>query len=251
MSWSSASRRHVAPVAAGALLLLAGCSDDGSRPSSADGPARSSAAPAPSSPGTGTVTASPTPPPTATPTVTAAPAPVADCVDTSAFNPTRLRDYLVDLPGDTSGVKALHVDEYGVWFRPAVDHRACRALYVNVSQFWVTVTSNTSTVRRTPGVGRATDADYLYEYEPIGTTAVTLTLGVGNVPGSAPPEPTACKGTLTVVHLGEAITDAELPDTLTFEPSLTGYGKGVSSITLKPDRVLAAGLVSPTGGTGC
>ncbi|WP_371482626.1 hypothetical protein [Kitasatospora sp. NBC_00315] len=255
MRGSSPSWRIAVPALAGVLLTLAGCSSDGSRPASADGPA-TTAATAP--------TSAPTPTPTPTAAATTAPAPttarspVADCIDTSAFTTTQMHDYLTALPGASSGLKGLRTDEYGVYFDPAVDHRSCRTLYVNVSHYWVLVTTDTSdttgttgTTRRTPGTGRVTDTHYVYVYAPISTTAVALTLGVGNVPGTAPPEPAACKGTLTVVHLGEAITDAELPATLSFESSPTGYGKGTSEVTVKADRALSAVLVSPTSRTGC
>ncbi|MFC9331634.1 hypothetical protein [Kitasatospora sp. NPDC057015] len=261
MGWSTRSRRGVGPVLAGAVLALAGCSGAGSGGTSADGTGGPAATTAQSSP-------SPSPTAAPTPTTSPTPRPVADCTDTSAFTQQQLHDYLVKLPSKTGTLNGLHTSYDGVHFDPAFDHRACKALYVNVTHFWVLVsgtapaTFNPNDWRsgipglsprpRIPGLPTSTRTpgqQAEYTYEAISTTPLALTLGVGLVVGTRPPEPEHCKGTLTVVHLGDAITDQELPETLRFEPTTIDHG--ASTVTVKADRALHATLVPPSSTTGC
>ena len=262
MRWSS--RQRVGTALGGLLVLaLAGCSGDGAGHVSADGA---------SSPAATTAASSPSPTPT--PTATSTPTPVADCTDTSAYDQKQLHDYLKSLPNEHGASHpGLYTDYAGLYFEPAFDHRACRTLYVSVTQFWVTL-DGSSAGKPTPGASwtptwrpapviptfrgggdpsaSPDDSTALFTYSVIGTTQLALTTGAGYISGSMPPAPEYCKGTLTVVHLGEPIKDSELPDTLSFK-SRAGVNTdhGASQVTVNADRVIDATLVAPSSSTGC
>lgn len=272
MRWSW---RSTGPLLACSLLALAGCSGSDHGPASADA-GRAASASASASASAQSPSASPSPSPTAT--VAHTPPPVAECTDTAAFSQQQLHDYLAKLPSETGGLNGLHTSYDGVHYDPSVDHRPCKTLYVNVTHFWVVVTGGGGATfnpddwrsgipglpgsRRSlpplPGLpGTGTDPtpaargsqEPTFTYKLINTTPLALTLGAGTVIGSGPPAPETCRGTLSVVHLGEPITDAELPDSLRFESS--PIDRGASTVTVKADRAIDATLVPPSSRAGC
>ncbi|MCX5213840.1 hypothetical protein OG689_32005 [Kitasatospora sp. NBC_00240] len=258
MRWSW---RSTGPLLACSLLALAGCS--GSDPGHASADAGRSASASAQSPDP-----SPSPSPSPSPTVSHTPPPVADCTDTAAFGQQQLHDYLAKLPSDSGGLNGLHTSYDGVHYNPSVDHRPCKTLYVNVTHFWVVVvgggrptfnpgdwsTGIPGFPSRTPYPGvptstRTSSAEAEFTYKLISTTPLALTLGAGTVIGSRPPAPETCRGTLTVVHLGDPITDEELPDSLRFEASTLDHG--ASTVKVKADRAIDATLVPPSSRVGC
>ncbi|MFD0258306.1 hypothetical protein [Kitasatospora indigofera] len=262
MTWTSRRRAGTAVTGAGALLLaLAGCSGD-----SGHGSAEAAAGPAV------TTAATPTSVPTPTPTLT--PTPVAACTDTSAYTQKQLHDYLKTLPNSNGASHTgLYTDYDGVYYEPAFEHRPCQVPQVSVTQFWVTLDGSSAgrptpggswtptwrpapTIPTFPGQGdpgaTPDDSTSLFTYSLIGTTPLALTPGPGSVANSAPPFPEYCKGTLTVLHLGEAVKEAELPDSLSFKSRLgVDRDHGASQVTVNADRVIDATLVAPKSSTGC
>ncbi|MCX5192432.1 hypothetical protein OOK31_00770 [Streptomyces sp. NBC_00249] len=232
----------VTAVTAALLSALAGCSEGAAPPpaspaSLASGSARP-VTPAPAA-------SAPPAPTSAAPTSTA---PSAECADTGAMAPEKLATYLARLKSSSGsyGSKALKIDGAGLSFAPDPTERPCAPVKVALSRFWVDVSRGGTT----PGSSRPSPGQefrYVFMDRPVLTVGPTD----GIVEGSVPPQSSACRGSLSVVHVGADITEADLPSDLEMPTSYTAAGRGAMDVKVTSDRVLAATFVPPSAPGGC
>ncbi|MFE2153369.1 hypothetical protein ACFXAO_25375 [Streptomyces lavendulae] len=238
------SRGFAVPALAACLLTaVVGCS--GRSADAAPGPsggtrtgtASPSATPSPSPTPSPTPSASPSPTPTPTPTPT--------CKATADMDEAARAAYLKGLEGQTYAQKHGLAAEYdGVYFHPDALHRPCEAQKVSVARFWVVMTNK---VNRDPATGRT--FGLLYSYEPIEDREFTFGPDNGFLEGSRPPDVGACRGTITVLHLGEPVEDKALPDRLNVDDSTLGF-RG-TEVEVSGDLVLYAVFMPPTTTANC
>ncbi|MFD8980333.1 hypothetical protein [Streptomyces sp. NPDC059564] len=149
--------------------------------------------------------------------------------------------YLRDLPGAEGLKHGLYVFYDGVHFSPEPEQRPCEPQKMSVTQFWVVMKAE---VNRDP-VTRRTYA-FSYRYELIEDRELSVGPERGHVEGSDPPAPTGCKGTITVLHLGDAVDEDALPRDLSFQNSDgVGFAKDMTSVKVSGDLVLEAQFVPP------
>ncbi|MGW6871984.1 hypothetical protein [Streptomyces xanthophaeus] len=227
-----------------ALLAVAGCS--GGAESAASRTASPSASAASAPPAT---TPAAAPPATSAPPAPSSAAPSTECVDTSAMEPEKLGTYLTRLKSGSGsyGSKALKIDGDGLSFEPEAVERPCAAVKVTLSRFWVDVARGGTTSGRARPSGDGHEFQYAFMDRP------TLTVGPadGIVEGSVPPQSAACRGSLSVVHTGADITEADLPSDLKMPTSFTSAGRGAMDVKVGPERVIAATFVPPFAPSGC
>ncbi|MFI5980055.1 hypothetical protein ACIBEA_04160 [Streptomyces sp. NPDC051555] len=160
----------------------------------------------------------------------------------------KLTSYLSRLKSTSGsyGSKALKIDGSGLSFAPETTERPCAAVEVTLSRFWVDVShGRTMPGRPSPSPGK--EFVYVFMDRPV------LTVGPadGIVGGSVPPQSSACRGSLSVVHTGPDITESDLPNDLQIATSYTEAGRGALDVTVKAPRVLAATFVPPSTPGGC
>ncbi|WP_411102933.1 hypothetical protein [Streptomyces sp. cmx-4-9] len=230
------SRTAAATALGAALIALAGCSG-GAEPAAAGK----------ASPSTGSPPPATTPAP-APPAPTSA-QPAAPCVDTSGMGPQELGTYLARLKSGSGsyGSKALKIDGDGLDFSPESSERPCAAVKLTLSRYWVDVDRSGASSGPPRPSPAATEFRYVFLDRPV------LTVGPadGIVEGSVPPQSAACRGSLSVVHTGADITEAELPGDLTMPTSFTSAGRGAMDVKVTAERVLAATFVPPSAPSGC
>nr|WSX52380.1 hypothetical protein OG409_27675 [Streptomyces sp. NBC_00974] len=216
------------------VLVLAGCSNSGSGLGSLR-----SLPPAPPSP---------SPSPSASPSASAPPAsppplslPATPCTITTGLDTKGMTAYLKglrssDRPGP-SDYSALFMTDSGVYLRLKDAQRPCAPVPAQLSHFRVDMTRAT------------TSAGYKFTY----TAIDSLTLGVGPadgmVRGSVPPPPSGCGGTLSVLSVGQAVTEDELPRQLRLPPDDSTLDWTLADIPA--DRVLDAVFKPPPGAKNC
>ncbi|MER5730673.1 hypothetical protein ABT084_20470 [Streptomyces sp. NPDC002138] len=235
------------------LLAVAGCSGGGVTAS----PTASRA--------TGTASAPPTTPAAPTPSAPApgpaspSAAPSAQCVDTGAMDPDKLTVYLGRLKSSSGsyGSRALKIDGSGLSFDPDPTERPCSAVKVTLSRFWVDITPAGRTpglpARPSPPPGQSArpTPPQKFQYALMDRPVLTVGPAAGIVDGSVPPQSSACRGSLSVVHTGADISEADLPADLQMPTSYTEAGRGAMDVKLKSDRALAATFVPPSAPSGC
>lgn len=216
----------VVPFLTVPALVLAGCGGQGSpRSLPSDplvpGPATSSAA-------------APTPTPTPTPT----PSPTPTCTVTSGMGPDEKAAYLKALRSkDRPDYSALFMTDTGVYLSLKDGKRPCEAVEVKVGHFRVDMTRATSK----PG--------YSYSYKPINTVIVKVGPRDGLAPGSVPPPPEGCGGTLSVLYVGDEITEDDLPDGLRLPSADSSIDWTL--VVLSADRALDGVFQPPAGVRNC
>ncbi|MEV8533087.1 hypothetical protein [Streptomyces sp. NPDC051211] len=228
-------RGLAAPALAVALFGLAGCSDPA--PAAAGSPATRAGTSSPPP------TAIPSPPPTPTPTPTPTTvAPTPECVNTGAMDEGKLAGYLTRLKSSSGsyGSRGLTIDDDGLRFRPDPTERPCSAVKVKLTRFWVDITR-----------GRTSAERFAFDYKPIDSTAVPVGPADGTAAGSVPPDSEACRGSLSVVHLGPALTEEQLPYSLEMPTVFTPEGRGAMDVKVKADLSVAATFIPPTVPDGC
>ncbi|MFG2616872.1 hypothetical protein ACGFXC_04555 [Streptomyces sp. NPDC048507] len=234
----------VAVPAAALLLAVAGCSDGASPAAS---PARPST---PSTPAAPAASAAPATPPAPAPGPASA-APSAQCVDTGAMDQEKLTTYLARLKssGGSYGSKALKIDGDGLDFDPDPTERPCSAVQVTLSRFWVDITPGAAVAAPVPRP--SSSRDQRFHYVPMDRPVLTVGPAEGIVDGSVPPQSSACRGSLSVVHTGAGLTEQDLPVDLEMPTSYTEAGRGAMDVKVTSDRVLAATFVPPSAPGGC
>ncbi|NEA68760.1 hypothetical protein [Streptomyces sp. SID12488] len=215
------TRKFFIPAAAvAALLTVSGCSED--KPAAAQA-SPSELAHYTAAPGPATPTQSPR---------TAAP---AECVKTTGMNVERLTGYLRELRSGSGEYrsKGLTLDSSGLNFTPEAIQRPCEAVTVKLAHYWVDVEKTREATVVNP-------ARYEYRYTLIGVTSHKAGPQDGRVPDTAPPESSACRGTVSVVYLGGDIPLRSLPDDLELIDTTAPF-----PVQVDGDGVLSAIYVSP------
>ncbi|MFJ9341069.1 hypothetical protein ACIRP0_17470 [Streptomyces sp. NPDC101733] len=200
------SRGLAAPVLATCLLVaVAGCSPSGAG-------ASAGAAASPTSSPSIAATPTPTVPESPSPSSTAGSSSGAHCDSTTAMDTrTRFR-FLQDLPGEVlRNQRTLYLTVDGVHFASRTFRQPCEAQEMAVTLFRVVARAGENKDRKT-GQTYA----LAFQYETIGDRRFTIAPGGGPAEGSRLPAPTACEGTVAVLHLGDAIREASLPEQLNF-----------------------------------
>lgn len=212
-----------------ALLAVSGCSGGGE-------PAAQAPAPTPSglvhyTPATGSASPAATPQPTAP----------KECVQTAGMSVEQLTGYLKELRS-TSGnyqTKGLTLDSSGLNFTPEDTKRPCEAVPVKLAHYWVDL-------KKTHEANVVSGARYEYSYTLIGTASHSAGPQDGRVPATAPPGPSACRGTVSVAYLGEDIPLRALP----YDLKLVDTTAPVP-VKVNGDGVLSAIYVSPPHPDSC
>ncbi|MGW7100111.1 hypothetical protein [Streptomyces sp. NPDC054838] len=161
----------------------------------------------------------------------------------------KLTSYLGRLKSSSGsyGSKALKIDGAGLDFAPDPTERPCSAVKVTLSRFWVDLTPGGTT----SGLPARPSPDQKFRYVLMDRPVLTVGPADGIVPGSVPPQSSACRGSLSIVHTGPDITEADLPADLQMPTSYTEAGRGAMDVKVKSDRALAATFVPPSAPRGC
>ncbi|WP_405363226.1 hypothetical protein OG535_37400 [Kitasatospora sp. NBC_00085] len=216
-------------------LAVTGCS------SGAAGGAAGAGSSSPTASGTTSPTASAA---AAGTTVSApAPSPSETCFDTSMVGDTTVSGYLARLPGTARIIDpGLFMRLDGLHLDTRTDERPCRPVAVTITRFSVRL-AHTGTV---PG------SQFSFSYTPLDSVGVAVGPANGVAAGSVPPATSHCTGVLSVVHLGEAVREAELPAKFTMvtpnPPPTAPYDQNV---TVPGDRIVTAGLALPADAASC
>ncbi|MER6521491.1 hypothetical protein ACFWHQ_33795 [Streptomyces sp. NPDC060334] len=211
-------------------LALAGCGGHGSPRSLPSDPLVPST--------TTSSAAAPTPTPSPTPTPTPTPSPTPTCTVTSGMGPDEKADYLKALRSkDRPDYSALFMTDTGVYLSLKDGKRPCEAVEVKISHFRVDMTRATSK----PG--------YSHSYKPINTVVVKVGPRDGFAPGSVPPPPQGCGGTLSVLYVGDEITEDDLPDELRLPSADSSIDWTL--VVLTADRALDGVFQPPAGVRDC
>ncbi|RSS40769.1 hypothetical protein EF912_32030 [Streptomyces sp. WAC07061] len=211
------------------LSAVSGCSGGG-------GTAAPVASPSPSglvhyAPATGSAAPAASPSPTAP----------KECVRTAGMSVEQLTGYLKELRS-TSGdyqTKGLTLDSSGLNFTPEDIKRPCEAVTVKLTHYWVDL-------KKTREANAVNGARYEYAYTQIGTASHAAGPQDGRVPDTAPPGSSACRGTVSVAHLGEEPPLRSLP----YDLKLMDTPAPVP-VTVSGDGVLSAIYVSPPHPESC
>lgn len=211
-----------------ALLAVSGCSEAGK-------PAAQVPAPTPSglvhyTPATGSAAPS-SPLPTA----------LKECAQTAGMSVEQLTGYLKELRS-TSGdyqTKGLTLDSSGMNFTPEDIKRPCEAVPVKLAHYWVDL-------KKTHEANVISGARYEYSYTLIGITSHAAGPQDGRVPNTAPPGPSACRGTVSVIYLGQDLPLRALP----YDLKLVDTTAPVP-VKVDGDGVLSAIYVSPPHPDSC
>ncbi|MFJ1867374.1 hypothetical protein ACIOD1_22420 [Streptomyces sp. NPDC088097] len=160
---------------------------------------------------------------------------------------TRYR-FLLDGPGDVlRNQRTLYLKPEGVFFGIRTLQRPCEPQEVAVTRFRVVTRAEVQKDRKT---GQTYDLSFAYE--ALGVRKFTVGAGDGLVGDSRPPAPTACEGTLSVLHLGDEIKKGALPEQLDFRHSgSTSADGGATSVKVAGDLVLDAQFLPPTAPDTC
>ncbi|MFD3547366.1 hypothetical protein ACFWUW_17495 [Streptomyces sp. NPDC058655] len=212
-----------------ALLAVSGCSGGGE-------PAAQVPSPSPSglvhyTPATGSAAPAASPPPTAP----------KECVQTAGMSVGQLTGYLKELRS-TSGnyqTKGLTLDSSGLNFTPEDIKRPCEAVSVKLAHYWVEL-------KKTREADVISGARYEYSYTLIGIASHAAGPQDGRVPDTAPPGPSACRGTVSVTYLGEDLPLRALP----YDLKLVDATAPVP-VEVDGDGVLSAIYVSPPHPDAC
>ncbi|MFD3809059.1 hypothetical protein ACFWTC_37190 [Streptomyces sp. NPDC058619] len=225
----------VVPVLPLALLAIVGCS--GARGASVRdaGPTASSASPS--------VSRSPSPSasPSLIPITPRSPAPTLTpppCVPLAQLGDLAQAAYFQAL-----GPTEFDLRTSGVKFEPPEDERPCEGVAFKVVHYWVDT--------RAYVVERV--ASYQFEYDRAGAPAsVVAGPPSGWVPGTAPPDPSKCTGTLSVAYVGKDITADELPDELQLPPKAGSRVIGdVKELKIDNPRAVGVLFVPPSAVETC
>ncbi|MFF4321962.1 hypothetical protein [Streptomyces sp. NPDC001568] len=226
------------------LLAATGCSGE---------------SPAGATPST-SATYDPATPPAVTPAAPSTPSPSLTfaCVPTAGMDDAQRLHYLKNLKHDDRPLDgALSLTDSGIRITPDRQRRSCEPVPVKVSHFRVFTTRfqgepeprTTPTPRFTlpplPGAAPTTPRfRYSFAYEAISTVDVVVGPEEGLATGSRPPATQKCAGTLSVAHVGQEITEADLPQELDFT-SDTRFGTAWTTVELSAERVLDAVFLPP------
>ncbi|WP_331728502.1 hypothetical protein [Streptomyces sp. NBC_00158] len=212
------------------LAALSGCSGGGG------GAAARVPAPTPSglahyTPATGSAA------PAASPSSTAP----KECVRTAGMVVEQLTGYLKELRSTSGGyqTKGLTLDSSGLNFTPEDIRRPCEAVAVKLAHYWVDL-------KKTREANVVSGARYEYSYTLIGAASHAAGPQDGRVPETAPPGPSACRGTVSVAYLGEDLSLRDLP----YDLKLLDTTAPVP-VTVSGDGVLSAIYVSPPHPDAC
>ncbi|MFE2849854.1 hypothetical protein ACFXJO_01800 [Streptomyces lavendulae] len=212
-----------------ALLAVSGCSGGG-KPA-AQGPAPSPSGLVHYAPATGSAAPAASPQPTAP----------KECVPTAGMSVEQLTGYLKELRSSSGDyqTRGLTLDSSGLNFTPEDIKRPCEAVTVKLAHYWVDL-------KKTHEATPVTGARYEYSYTLIGTASHTAGPQDGRVPDTAPPGPSACRGTVSVTYLGEDIPLRSLP----YDLKLVDTTAPVP-VKVNGDGVLSAIYVSPPHPDSC
>ncbi|MFE6335857.1 hypothetical protein ACFVOK_22030 [Streptomyces sp. NPDC057798] len=153
----------------------------------------------------------------------------------------QLTGYLRKLRSSSGAYRSrgLHLDSSGLNFTPEASQRPCEAVKVKLAHYGVDV-------EETREASAVSPARYEYEYTLISVTSHKTGPQDGRVPDTAPPESTACRGTVSVVYLGKDIPLESLPYNLKLIDATAPL-----PVEVDGDRVLSAIYVSPVGVESC
>jgi len=221
----SARKFFIPAAAVAALLTISGCSED--KPAAQASPSELAL-----------YTAAPGP---ATPTQSPTAAVPAECVKTTGMSVEQLTDYLRKLrsSGGEYQSRGLTLDSSGLNFTPEAIQRPCEAVTVKLAHYWVDVEKTREATAVSP-------ARYEYRYTLISITSHKAGPQDGRVPDTAPPGGTDCRGTVSVVYLGEDIPLRSLPYNLELIDTTAPL-----PVEVDGDGVLSAIYVSPVGVESC
>ncbi|WP_330328551.1 hypothetical protein OHS33_01555 [Streptomyces sp. NBC_00536] len=241
-------RVSVVPLLTAPVLALTACSGSGSGaglglgpdrsvpPASASPSASASAVPsaaAPVPPGPGTL-------PVPVPSAALSPR----CTPTASLDTAALGAYIRGLRASDraqSSYSALFMVDTGVYLRLKDAVRPCEPLRLKLTHFRVHI------AKATPG--STTAAGFSFTYAPIETLTVSAGPGDGFAEGSKPPATEKCGGTLSVVYLGEEVTERELPSQLQFPKTDSTLDWTLADVSA--ERVLDAVFKPPPEARSC
>jgi hypothetical protein len=135
--------------------------------------------------------------------------------------------------------RGLTLDSSGLNFAPEASQRPCEAVMVKLAHYWVDV-------EKTREASAVSPARYEYRYTLISATSYKAGPQDGRVPDTAPPGGTDCRGTVSVVYLGEDIPLGALPYNLKLIETTAPL-----PVEVDGDGVLSAIYVSPVGVESC
>ncbi|GHD69213.1 hypothetical protein OHU17_26260 [Streptomyces goshikiensis] len=218
----------IVPLLTVPLLALAGCGGGGQTRTA---PPSVPASPSPLSP-------SPDPAPSPSPSPSPSSTRNGLCVPTMYMSTAGRLAYLKDLSDSSHGASpAFFMTDSGVYLLAKETQRPCEAVPFQLSWFRVEMTR----------AGSGSSARYSFTYAPIESTTLSAGPRDGRVVGSVPPPPKGCSGTLSVLYVGEEITEDDLPDGL----NMPGGSLDWSLVTLDADRALSAVFKPPAGASSC
>ncbi|MCX4525368.1 MULTISPECIES: hypothetical protein [unclassified Streptomyces] len=213
------------------VLALAGCGGAGQVRTAPSAPA----SPSPVSP-------SPDPAPASSPPPAPSPGSTRNrlCVPTTGMTTADRLAYFKDLSDSDHGASpAFFMTDSGVYLLAKETQRPCEAVRFQLSWFRVEMTR----------AGAGSTARYSFTYAPIESTTLSAGPRDGRVVGSVPPPPKGCSGTLSVVYVGEEITEEDLPEGLNM-PSASST-LDWTLVELDAERVLSAVFKPPAGASSC
>ncbi|MFG2709643.1 hypothetical protein ACGFX2_03680 [Streptomyces goshikiensis] len=160
------------------------------------------------------------------------------CVPTTYMTTAGRLAYLKDLSDSAHGASpAFFMTDSGVYLLAKETQRPCEAVRFQLSWFRVEMTR----------AGSGSTARYSFTYAPIESTTLSAGPRDGRVVGSVPPPPKGCSGTLSVVYVGEEITEDDLPDGLNMPSGSLDW----TLVSLDADRALSAVFKPPAGASSC
>ncbi|MFF9819258.1 hypothetical protein [Streptomyces sp. NPDC014006] len=163
------------------------------------------------------------------------------CVKTAGMNVQQRTKYLKELRSGSGEYrsKGLTLDSSGLNFLPEAVQRPCEAVTVKLAHYWVDIKKRRQATTLGP-------AAYEYQYTPISVSSHRAGPKDGRVPDTAPPQGTVCRGTLSVVYLGEDIPLRALPYSLELIDTTAPY-----PVEVHGDGVLSAVYIAPGSLESC
>ncbi|POX44462.1 hypothetical protein C3489_36390 [Streptomyces sp. Ru71] len=157
------------------------------------------------------------------------------------MNAEQLTQYLKNLRSGSGAYqsKALTLDSSGLNFAPEAIQRPCEAVTVKLARYWVDI-------KKTRDATQFGPASYEFRYTPIGVSSHKAGPKDGRVPDTAPPAGSVCRGTVSVVYVGDDIPSQALPYSLELIDTTAPY-----PIKVDGDGVLSAIYVAPGSVESC